>query len=46
MERNRSFHCIASMLHQMFSIRRPLMTDGKAQQYPLHLVNMEDIHQI
>jgi hypothetical protein len=36
MERHWSTHCIASMLHEMFSIRWPLMTGGEALEYPLH----------
>jgi hypothetical protein len=36
MEGYRSTHCIASMLHEMFSIRWPLMTDGEAQDFPFH----------
>jgi hypothetical protein len=32
----RSTHCIASMQQEIFSIRRPLMTNGGAQENPLH----------
>jgi hypothetical protein len=36
MDGYRSTRFIASMLHEIFPIRRPLMTDGLVQEYPLN----------
>jgi hypothetical protein len=39
MKRYRSTQCIASILHEMFSIRRHLMNHGEVQEYPVYSQN-------